>query len=260
MSHRLFSVASAATLAIAGLTGSAHATFFSFASDSNSNNYTFMGTAGSAGSFQVMEASRPNSYKLLIDDDNGPAVTIKLNGVEFRANLTASAAQSVQIAGSIWQHTYRITGTFGFYRDNAPLLVVSVGANNQGVLTVPGTQNAWSATGAIIGADSFADVTYTVTQTLIDEIVAAGANPATYGLAVGPGGTGTSVGPDDFSFDLTVLNTGTPGTTVQLNPSDKTPTTTWKSESSYSGSAFIPAPGAAALMAMGGLVALRRRR
>ena len=48
MSRRLFALGGIAALSLAATAGSAHATFFSFASDMNSNAYTFGGTAGAA--------------------------------------------------------------------------------------------------------------------------------------------------------------------------------------------------------------------
>ena len=47
-----------------------------------------------------------------------------------------------------------------------PLLTVNLGPN-AGVLTVPGTATSWASSGAVLGADSFADVTYTATSAFV---------------------------------------------------------------------------------------------
>jgi len=242
------------------LTGMAKATFFSFASDVNSNAFTFAGSAGTAGAFTLTDFSRPNTYNLLIDDNNGPLPSISIP-VEFHANLSVTSGTSTNIAGSLFQHSYRVLGTFGFFdmMGNA-LLTVTVGPN-AGVLTVPGTATAWSTSGAVLGADSFADVTYSGTAALVAAMGGA-ATAAQYGISVGASTTASSVGPDDFSFDLSVLNSGSIGSGVAIDPNTKLPTAAWRSESSFSGSAFggIPAPGSLALIGLGGLVAVRRNR
>jgi hypothetical protein len=241
--------------------GTARATFFSFASDVNSNAFTFAGTAGSGGSFSITDFSRPNTYSLLVDDNNGPLPSVAIP-VELHANLSVTSGTSTLVAGTLYQHTYHVTGTFGFYdmMGNA-LLTVAVGPNNFGVLTVPGTATAWSPTGAVLGADSYADVTYTSTSALVAAMGGTAA-AAQYGITVGAGGTGTSVGPDDFAFDLSVINTGSIGSGVAIDPTTKLPTSAWRSESSFSGSAFggIPSPGALSLLLLGGLTAVRRTR
>src|SRR5689334_12738956 len=73
-----------------GAAPTAHATYFSFASDVNSGAPTFAGTAGSNGIFTITDFSRPNTYSLVIDDNNGPLPSITIP-VEFHASLTASA-------------------------------------------------------------------------------------------------------------------------------------------------------------------------
>lgn len=245
--------------------GSAQATFFSFASDMNSNAYTFKGTAGAAGagagSFTISEFSRPNTFNLLIDDDNGPLSTLSIP-VELRATLTANNGQSTPVVGTLYQHSYRVSGTFGFYdaMGNA-LLTVNIGAQGPALLTVPGTQNAWSSTGAVLGADSFADVTYTASSALVTAMGGAAA-AAQYGIIVGGGGTSSSVGPDDFGFDLSVLNSGVIGLNVAIDPTTKAPTAAWRSESSYSGSAFtgVPTPASSCLLGIASLTAFGSRR
>ena len=70
---------------------------------------------------------------------------------------------------------------------------------------------------------------------------------------------GQSVSPDDFGFDLSLLNSGPNG--VAIDPQTGLPIATWRSEGSYSGSAtFVPTPGAAALAGLGLVTVSRRRR
>jgi hypothetical protein len=246
----------ACAFSLAALAGSARATLFSFASDVNSNSFTFAGTAGAGGSFTMSDFSRPNTFNLLVDDNNGPMPTISIP-VEFRCDLNITNGTSTQIAGTLYQHSYRALGSFGFYDSMGnPLLTVVIGPN-AGVLTVPGSQNSWSTTGAVLGSDSFADVTYTASAAFIADLGGAAAAQA-YGIT-----TASSVGPDDFAFSLSVINAGAIGATVSLDPTTHAPTTSWRSESSYSGSAFggVPAPGAMSLVSFGvALIARRRTR
>ena len=263
MSYR--SIAAVAAAAILAAAGSAHATLFSFASDTNDQLTTFLGTAGSSGSFNINDRGPTNRFTLLIDDNNGPAAAFART-VRFEADLRATWVSSPTIFGTTVQHIYTVTnGTQGFaFRfvdptDNAVLLTASLDASTQGVFSVPGTATSWSTTGAVLGSDSFANVRYIATQALVDRMTAAGFNPATYGIAAGD-----SVGPDDFGFDLTRLfQRGSISTGVALDPQTRLPTQGWEAEGSFSGSAvngFIPAPGAMGLLAIGGLVASRRRR
>lgn len=242
-------------LVLAGAASQAHATFFSFASDSNPTTFTFGGTAGNgSGAFLVSDFSRPNSYTLLIDDDNGALPAIALT-VEFHASLTASAGQSINIGGTRYLHTYDVTGTFGFFDAQGNALLTATIGPSAGTLVVPGTAGAWSTSGAVLGADSFADVTYTVSQELID-LLGGATEAAKYGLALGPTAPDKH---DDFGFDLTVIN-GTPnGQGVALDVQTKAPTSAWQSESSFSGSS-VPAPGIAGMLLGAAMIGARRRR
>lgn len=263
MSYR--SVATLAAAAMLTIAGSAHATLFSFASDTNDQLTTFLGTAGSSGSFNINDRGPSNRFTLLIDDNNGPALPFS-RLVRFEMDVRASWISSPTIFGTTVQHIYSIgNGTQGFaFRfvdptDNSVLLTASLDAQSQGVFSVPGTATSWSTTGAVLGSDSFANVRYTATQSLVDKMTLAGFNPQTYGIAAGD-----SIGPDDFGFDLTRLFVrGTPGASVALDPQTRLPTVGWESEGSFSGSAlegFVPAPATAGLLALGGLFAARRRR
>lgn len=256
------SLTAAAALALAA--SSAHATFFSFASDTNDNAYTFSGSAGNAStpSSFTLTNDLTSSFSLRIDDNNGAAPE-KFVQAKFFATLTVTHANSALIAGTTWRHTYSVTGFFGFNDaiTNTLLLRADIGDATPALMTAIGSENSWSSSGAVLGADSFSTVTYTATDLLVTRLGGA-AVAALYGIVVPAGGQASSVGPDDFGFDLTAVNTGTPGVLVGLDPTRKTPTTSWKSESSYSGSALngIPAPSAAGLLGLAGLIVTRRRR
>jgi hypothetical protein len=261
MSRRLALMAGLGGCLLASVAASsAHATLFSFASDVNSNSFTFAGTAGSGGAFNITDFSRPNTFTLLVDDNNGPAPTVSIP-VEFHANLTLSGGTSTALGGTLFQHSYRVLGTFGFFdtMGNA-LLTVNIGPN-AGLLTVPGTATAWATSGAVLGSDSFADVTYTASQAFVTALGGTSA-AALYGITLGAGGTAQSIGPDDFAFDLSAINAGAIGSAVGIDSATKAPTSTWRSESSYSGSGFfgVPAPGVVSLMALGGTLLVRRRQ
>lgn len=280
MAHRMFSLGAAA-LALTALAGTAQATFFSFASDVNHQQFTFQGSAGSGGSFKLTNFTTPNTFNLVIDDNNGPQPAVILP-VEFRADLTATSPVVSTIGGTLVEFNYRVTGTFSFFSTAATgngvpagteLLRVTVGTagQNGGLLKIPGTVNGstrtWSSVGAVLGADSFADVTYTAFTALVTAMGGAG-TAANYNIAVGAGGQTSSTTPDDFAFTLSALQgfpAGLPvtstGPAVALD-ANNLPTTAWRSESSYSGSAIggIPTPAATALLGVAGLVATRRRR
>ena len=241
-------------VALALAAGSAQATLFSFASDVNDNGFTFAGTAGSGGSFTMTDFSRPNTFTLEVNDDNSSHPTVQLP-VEFHANLTVSGGQSTLIAGSLYEHSYSVVGTFGFYDMMGNALLTCAIGPRAGVLTVPGTQTAWSTTGAVLGGDSYADVTYTASAAFVAELGGA-ATALNYGIAVG-----SSTLPDDFAFDLDSINAGAIGATVGIDATTKAPTSGWRSQSSFSGAASggVPAPGACGLAFVGFAIGVSRR-
>lgn len=255
-------VASGAALTLAS--GVHAATFFSFASDTNDTAYTFSGSAGNAStpSSFTLTNDITSSFSLRIDDGNGGAPE-KFVQVKFFATLTATHANSALEAGGDWRHSYSVTGSFGFNDSisNNLLLRCDINAATPALMTAFGTENGWGSSGAVLGSDSFSTITYTATDLLVTRLGGA-AMAAMYGIIVPVGGQASSVGPDDFGFTMTVINSGTPGNLVGLDPIRKTPTTSWKSESSYSGSAIngIPAPSAASLLGLAGMLVARRRR
>jgi hypothetical protein len=255
-----FVVGAAAILASAGVVSTAHATLFSFASDTNSNSFTFAGTAGgtgaNAGVFTVTDFSRPNTYLLEVDDDNGSRPTIAIP-VEFRASLTARAGTSTNIVGSLWQHSYQVSGDFGFYNTmGQAMLTLSIPQASPAILTVPGSQTSWSTVGAVLGSSTFTTITYNATAAFI---TALGGTTAAANMGITVGNFNP---PSDFGFDLSAINAGSIGQAVAIDATTKAPLSAWRSESSYSGSAGnnIPTPGSAAMIAAGTLIATRRRR
>lgn len=247
----------AGALGLALMAGSAQAAYFSFASDNDHTSWTFRGQAGNGSNAPLLDGSdSSDSLNLLIDDGNGPLGNLSIS-VDFNADLALTHAGSFNV-GPFWQHVYTVAGAFSFADPStgAAWLVCSINSQNPGSFTAPGTANTWSTAGAVLGSDGFADITWTVTAAFL----AAHPEIAAYGLV-----PGSTVGPDDFGFDLTVINVGEEGVNVGPNVAlgqDKLPTAAWRAEASFSGSsgAFVPAPGAAALLGLGGLVMGRRRR
>lgn len=254
----------AALGAVALASTAAHATFFSFASDSNQQGFTFRGQLGAGQSFSLLNDTI-NTFSLRVDDDNRSLPSIEIP-VTFTANLVATPATSFPdpVIPNRFTHTYGVIGFFEFRQQGTGNLLVRVDVGGPvpgtpGVMAVPGTRTTWSSTGAVIGSDSFTNVTYTATDSLVG-LLGGAATAAQYGVVIAPGQTQVqSATPDDFSFDLTVLNNGTLGADVALD-SNFRPTTGFFSEGSYSGFTNIPTPGAAAMLGLGTLLAARRRR
>lgn len=243
------------------MTGVSQASFFSFASDSNNTLPTFKGTGASGSSFTLNDAGASNQFKLLIDDNNGPLSAVALQS-RFEADMRMQWAATTTLAGSTVLHSYNVSnGSNGFaFRfldlSGAELLRASIDGPSMGVFSVVGTNSSWSTTGGLTASDTFASVTWTATQALVNMMTAMGVNPSDYGIAAG-----SSVAIDDFAFDLTRLVSAAGGS-VALSDRKLPTGNFWTSEGSFSGSATagIPTPGAVTLLAIGGLVAARRRR
>lgn len=259
MSLSLFS-RTIGVVALLGVAGSAQATLFSFASDDESDFFTFRGTAATGSSFSMMQGRDPrNRVTLKIDDENGARPTVSLD-VGFTANWTLTWIGSVGM-GNAQTHAYALSGTFTFVDPNtgADLLTIAVTNQSPAGMTIGGTMSQWGSAGGMFGSDSSASVVYTATPaliTLFNANTSGGATNADYELF-----TGASIGPnDDFGFSLTFVNAA--GGPVPINQTTRLPSAAWNAEGSYSGSAtfLIPSPGSLALMGAAGLVALRRRR
>lgn len=255
MSTRCMLAGAATLVALAAAASNTQAAFFSFASDGNSSGFTVLGTAGANNSFNITAQLPHNNFKLQIDDNNGPLPTVEVLGSQMTMNFTATPASSSAVAGTLFRHTYTISGSFSF-RDSSGILLLTgtVETPTQGLMTVMGARTSWSSVGSLLGDDTYAVVTYSWTPALIN-LLGGPAVAAQYGL-VGS----NSVGPDDFGFTLSVLNNGTLGSAVSLVDPNKLPSTNWQAEGSFSGSTFVPTPGAAALLGAAGLFTARRRR
>lgn len=227
--------------------GSAQGAFFSFASDGDNASWTFRGLGQT-----VQSAGDPTDpLTLLIDDHNGPLPPLEFN-VDFDALFTITHIASTPIGGANFLHTYSLAGDFALRQipTNQPVII---GSLQGAVLTAVGGENSWHTTASITGGDEFGPVQYTWTAAPRPE----------YGLF-----PGNSVGPDDAAFALAVLNRSgilpydfDPASRGVELGADRYPLTTWWSEGSYDGSArFVPAPGAIALCAVGGVALARRRR
>jgi hypothetical protein len=228
-------IACAAVIAAAG---SAHGAFFSFASGSASNAWTFQGNG-----LGMTDGTGPNNpITLKIDDNNGPLPTLEFS-TEFDANIALSYLGT--IAGTI--HNYSASGTFSF-RDLATNITILTVAFNNAVFTAQGGTSSW---GTAAGLHHGSGVGITMTW--------GGATLPGYGLAPG------TLIDADFSFALSAMNTSgaipyagqNPG--VGLTP-NFAPTGEWFAEASFAAQGVIPAPGAGALLAIGGLAMFRRRR
>jgi MYXO-CTERM domain-containing protein len=230
----------------AALASGAHASLFSFASDTDHTSSTF----GGAGQFLSDANDSTDRVTLLIDDDNGPLPALAFAGLEFQFSGRLTYVASVAMGGGRFLHTYNIDGlqggpaTFGFFNPNGtPVLTATF---EGGVFAAQGGAADWGSAAGIQAGDITGQVTYTWH----------GATNAAYGLFSGQ----SSIGLDDAAFTLTFLNTaGVPG--APLGAAAPYPTSEWRSEGSYSGSArFVPSPGALTLAGLGAAFLARRRR
>lgn len=245
-------IALAAGVAQAGIAPTNDPAFFSFASDQADTSWSFQGFGNTIS--DAMSAADP--VKLVVDDANGVCPSIKIEA-EFFAEFSLSNYVGTQITPTTWLHSYSAEGTFGF-KDPSSGADWLVAVFDDSVFTSPGSATRWSSTGAALGSDDFAGVRYQATAAFIaainDALDGTGKTAADYRIF-----EGFSVDPDDFGFDMTVLNSGPNG--VAIDAQTGLPSNEWRSEGSYSGSAtFVPTPGAAALAGLGLVSVARRRR
>ncbi|MFM9996764.1 MAG: hypothetical protein ACKVU4_13305 [Phycisphaerales bacterium] len=232
--------------AVAVSAGSAHAVFFSFASDLGDQSWTFSGGPG----LTFTDATGPNNpTHLVVDDNNGPLPPLSVS-TQFNASITLTPVGSLPLGGGQFSHNYKAAGSFSFTDILSGVTLLNVTFSN-GLYTSLGTEFAWGSTG---GLQASAAVGSIVNMTW------SGAALPGYGLAPG------ALGPADFGFDLSALNTNGvipfnfQNLGVGFTPATMMPVQQWYSESSFSGSAAIPSPGALGLMTLAGLAASRRRR
>lgn len=233
---------------IAATSGAATAGIFSFASDFSDQSWTFTGEFH-GGHFALSDGIGNNDpMTLLIDDGNGGLDPLEFS-VDFNLHADFDYAGSTDLGGGVFLHSYRVENAFaGWFTDSGPVLEM---AFNDSIFTVVGGATSWGSAASMFGADSWADVQYT---SYIDA--------PEYGMYVGD-----SVGPQDFSFSVSALNTsgvipydfGSPG--ADLDPNTMFPQDEIFAEGSYSGSAqFVPTPGTAMLLGAAGLLVRSRRR
>lgn len=222
-------------LAVSCLATSSQAALFSFASDNDHTSWTFTG-----GGASVRDAQDPfDPQVLLIDDHNGPLPPIPV-ATEFEADLTITYLASVPLGGGAFVHNYRIMGAFSLLDDEGELLLS--GMMTDGALTAIGGELSWFTTATIQASSGFVSFEWH--------------GDAFPGYALFPG---PSVGPDNVAFALSALNLDDED--VTLDPNTHLPADGWRSEGSFSGDGrFVPTPGAAFAVVLGGLVALRRHR
>ena len=263
LSSVLFSSRVLGIAAVLSLCGSASAATFSFASDDESDAFTFLGTAGIDNNrFNMTHARTPRDrVTLKIDDNNGARPTVSLS-VGFTASFTLNYVGSLGMANA-QTHAYSVTGNFAFVDVNtgANLLTISVTGQSPAGMTIGGTGTQWASAGGLFGSDNLGggSVEYTTTPALFTAGTAAGADLTQYGIFSGAS-AGTAAGvPDDFGFSLTFVNAS--GGPVGINSGTHLPTAVWNAEGSYSGSArWVPAPGTVSMLGLAGLMVGGRRR
>lgn len=240
-----FVIASAAGLAIAA--GSAQAAFFSFGADTSDQSWTYTGNGAN-----ITSATGESPLTLYIDDNNGLAPRLQVS-VSFVAQYTLTFVGSVNLPGGAQALSYAANGSFSFVDVAAGTTLLTTNFTNALFSTRASVNNVWSSTASLqVDEGLGASVS----------MIWGGAFLPTYGLA--PGSLNGL--PRGFAFDLSSLNSSgvmpyagqNPG--VAINATSKLPTSQWWSEASYSSSAMVPAPGALALLGVGGLVVSRRRR
>lgn len=236
-----------ALLVLAGA-ATANAGIFSFASDFSDQSWTFSGEFH-AGHFAFEDGiDNSDPMTLMIDDANGVLDPLTFE-VDFNMHADVDYVSSTPLGGGKFLHTYEVEeAVAGWFTDTGPVLEMTFDGS---IITIVGDEFGWDSAGSIFGSDSWADVQYT---SHIDA--------PEYGMF-----EGDSVGPQDFGFSLTAINTsgalpydfGSPGAT--LDPDTMLPTEEIFAEGSYSGSArFVPTPATASLLVGAGLIGLRRRR
>jgi hypothetical protein len=214
---------------------------FSFASDTDSENPTFKGSAGDGH----MHHNRVNT-DLKVDDANGGLPTLDFD-TKFYHDFELTTIGSTLLPSGQYLHTYEINGSFSFQAS-----VVMEVTITDGVFTSLGDEDNWGTTATIqASSNAGSGVSY---HWMGDDLPAYNLfNDAT-----------TSVG-TDAAFTLTNLMSfpdvglGVPG--VELNQQTGLPAFSWQSEGSYSGSAFfVPAPSALSLLGLSCMGFVRRKR
>lgn len=239
-------IRTAFVLAALAAAGTAQGAFFSFASDTADQNWSFTGSGNKVYDGGGVNDAVP--VTLLIDDDNGPLSEVSFAGAAFIADFTLSNGSRTQRTASAYNYSYDVAGFFEF-RDARGTLLLRCEFNGAQMI-IEGSVTSWGPKGTIFGSD-FTEAIVTYSSEL---------NLPAYGVV-----PGTFVGASDFGFDITALNrTGT----IPFNPADRGVEvsaangflpTEWFSEGSYSGSA-VPSSGSVALLGLAATAAFRRKR
>ncbi|MCC6228189.1 MAG: hypothetical protein IT432_03070 [Phycisphaerales bacterium] len=242
MKYTLVAVAGTALLA-----GTAHAAFFSFASDTADHHWTFFG--GQTPTHFRDGILPGGALDLQVDDNNGPLPTLGFS-TRLQAQFDLAYAGSIPLGNGDFSHSYSISGQFTFL-DLATLQPLLVTTFSGGLFTARGGQSSWYST-AGFGADNFGGATINMSWH--------GPNLPGYGLI-----PGSFVDPQGFQYSLSAINTS------GLIPYDMSsqgvaldskmyPAQQWYAEGSYSASSNVPSPGALVLGGLGIVSVARRRR
>lgn len=216
----------------------AQGAFISFASDSSPTNPTFVGTFD--GQTTTIRDFGPTNVRLFVDpDEHGPLGPVTLFA-DMTAEFNLAYSGSVGLGGNNWAHVFNVSGFFEFKDATGASIIRGDIGNGTAALTGIGTFGQ-----AMTASMSGFDISYTLG--LISDIVGFG------GIQLG-----------DFGFTLTAINGGAGAPYVfpagsggaGQSPLGIGPFT---SEGSFSGR-FVPTPGTTALLGLGGLAVLRRRR
>lgn len=213
-----------------------HAATISYAADNQPTEPTLLGFFDNNTNTTRIVDVGPTFTVFLADPDGGGPMP----ATAFNANLTVdfelSYVFSDEIVPGFYSHVFSLTGFFEFHDANTNELLVrgDVGAA-QAIMAALGT-NTKVQSGLITGFD----ITYTV--------------GAPIAAIFGFGG----FAPGDFGFTLTSVNHGD-GADLIYEDDEIVGIQPFEARSSFSGF-LVPAPGAAALYAMGMLMIARRRR
>ncbi len=225
---------------VCAVAASAHADFFSFGSDGNSDGSTFLGGRQVLSRFRDAAPVDPTGVTVgfLWDaDENGPGASVLIPSMfRFQADFTSHDVQNVL---GVFINSYSATG-FYEYRTLSPVseLILRVEFTSAIFSSVSGSADTWGATATMQGQSR--------TDAGLRFIAGSALPGANFSNAVG-----------DFAFTLTNLRSSGGGA-VALNNAGN-PTTEWRSEGSWSAH-VTPTPGSLTLLGIGAIAAVRRRR
>lgn len=220
------------------LAGSAQASFFSFSSDRNTDGPTFSSLSGkSVSDGRPFDVTGKVTIDFMYDaDENGPgAATIIPASFEFDATATSYAV--TPFAGS-FIHSWTLAGTYKFTELTTGTTFFSAAFGNALMTNFSDSSTLLSLSGSILSN-----------------------KPADGSLAFATAGALAGVdvsGGQDFSFSLSAFRSAANGGRVGV-AADGSFLSQWKSEGSWSAHA-VPAPGALALIGLGGLMLAKRKR